>query len=177
MSRVRGILIIALSLSLVDVYAQNIDENIEKIKLLMSKKEYEKAASLSSRLEGAGNHIGYRIVASMLFKNKPTEKELKLIKKFYKKGCENYYDVPCVDYGLFLEKEEKYIEAESVYVEIGKKNQDLYSAKRLYYLYKNNKWDGYDMVKSDLWKKIYIGKMNEKKIKSNQLLRKLSDRQ
>lgn len=75
-------------------------------------------------------------------------------------------------YGEYLEYKNKFDEAEKLYVDIERKNNDSNSMERLYQLYKNKKWNMHDNEKSKYWENKYINKMEENVLKKRSILKK-----
>lgn len=76
-------------------------------------------------------------------------------------------------YGECLEYKNKFDEAEKLYVDIERKNNDSNSMERLYQLYKNKKWNMHDNEKSKYWENKYINKTEENALKKRSILKKI----
>ena len=134
---------------------------------LIQSSKYEAAAEVWAETENGSKKEGYRMVAFNLSRHNKAGEYTKLIKKYYNKSCYDQEYTRCVDYGIFLEKQKQYVDAEKQYMLLEKKHHDHSSLERLYLLYRNPNWAGHDLDKSKYWWDKYFVVMEKRKEKAN----------
>lgn len=139
------------------------DNRINKIYQCIQEGKYDEAVARASDFEGGDEAAGYRSVAFIMLRNRSFGVDVDTVKKFYRKGCENIYAPSCVEYGVLLERDGKYNDAEDLYLKIDKIHKDVKTAELLSDLYKKNEWSGYSIDDSNKWLQIYIERMEKKK--------------
>ena len=144
----------------------NVTLSLNKMASLIESGKYDEAVEIWSNTENGTKKEGYRIVALNLSRHNKAGEHTELIKEYYNKSCHDQEYTRCVEYGKFLEKQKQYKEAEKIYLLLEKKHHDSESLERLYLLYRNPKWTGYDLDKSKYWWDKYFIVMEERKEKS-----------